>query len=101
MSTADALHMAIFKPALHDEFGVNLDVARLLGSRLSGYSRPVGRRSSSRASRKDLKRLSRSHQECYIVVLYQGANRHSYESCRRYGAHAGAAPEENSLPNRR
>jgi len=42
VSTADALHMAIFKPALHDEFGVNLDAERFLGSRLSGYARPVG-----------------------------------------------------------
>jgi len=69
VSTADALQMAIFRPPVHNEIGINLDAARLLGSRLSGYSRPVGRRSSSRASRKDLKRLSRSHQECYIVCV--------------------------------
>ena len=75
MRTADALQMANFRPPVHNEIGINLDAARLLGSRLSGYSRPVGKRSSSRASRKDLKRLTASHQECYIVQKRERAPR--------------------------
>ena len=42
-TTADALHMAIFKPPVHDEFGVDLDAGTCLGARPGMLVRTVGR----------------------------------------------------------